>query len=102
MSHAPQFPDLDAARKDGEAFGRMVGVATAAEMARVAQDPDQVDAVAVEGADVAMDRAERLANVNANWPIVEAWTKAAAEAFNEEVDRARLLLAVAPAVDLKH
>jgi hypothetical protein len=80
----------------------MIGASTPAEMARVALDPDQVGVVGAEGVDVVMARAERLADVNADWAIVEAWTEAAAETFNEEVERATLLLTVAPVVDLKH
>jgi hypothetical protein len=102
MSDLPRFDSLDTARRDGEAFGHMVGTATASEMARVASEPDQVSVVGVQGVDVVMARAERLADVNADRAIVEAWTEAAAEAFSEEVDRATLLLTVAPVVDLKH
>lgn len=102
MSDAPRFTDLDDARRDGDAFGRMVGTATAAEMARVGPDAKQARVAGVEGVDIIMARAERLANVTADWATVEAWTEAAAEAFHEELDRAALLLAVTPPVGSKH
>jgi hypothetical protein len=94
--------DLDAARQDGEAFGRSVGKATAAEMTLVSLDPEQVSVVGVQGVDRVMARAEWLANGTADRVLVEAWTEAAAKAFNQEVDRAIALLTAAPVVDLKH
>jgi hypothetical protein len=102
LSDVPEFADLDAARKDGAAFGLMVGKATLAEMSRVALEPDQVCRVGTEGIDVIMARAERIADLVPDWAIIEVWMEAAAGNFNKEVDSAALLLASTPWVDMKH
>jgi hypothetical protein len=102
MSDDLRAADIKAARRDGEAFGRIIGTAAAAKITRVRSDYERARLAGVEGFDVIMARAEGLADVTADCAVVGAWTVAATGAFREELDRGASLRVMATPVGLKH
>ena len=103
MSDGQCFIDAEAARLDGEEFGRMVGASTTAEMIRFQSDPEQVRRAGIEGAKMMVERVKLLTRIAGNLDFVQAWTEAAAEAFAEELDdHVALMLADMSLTSLNH
>ena len=92
MADVPVLDDVDSARTDGELFGRMIGQETAAGMLRDDVPHAELTGVGVDGVTAILRRAQTLADSGFSQEIVEAWTEAASEAFNEELERAAALL----------
>ena len=85
--------DVDAARQDGEAFGRLAAVQASAAMTRANLSDAEVKALGADAVGTVLARANTLADAGLSRDLVEEWTEAAAEAFNIELERAASLLA---------
>jgi hypothetical protein len=90
QSALPQ--DLEAARAEGAEFGRAAAREAASAMTRPALTQGQVKALGSESAGSVVTKADSLAAAGLDRALVEAWTEAAAEAFNAELTRAASLL----------
>jgi hypothetical protein len=97
-----KYPIGESAREDGETFGRAVGKRTAQEMTRVGLSSDQLKAVGSEGVANIITHANSLASAGLDRVTVAAWTEAAAEAFNAELESAASLLRAATPPGAKH
>jgi hypothetical protein len=84
--------DIDQAREDGEAFGRHAGRHAAAAMTQANLTAAETKALGADAVGTVLARADALANAGLSRELVEAWTEAAAEAFNHELDQAARLL----------
>ena len=85
--------DVEAARQDGEAFGRLAARQASAAMTRANLTEAEAKALGADAVGTVLARANALADTGLSRDLVEAWTDAAAEAFNLELKRAAALLA---------
>ena len=85
--------NLEMACQDGEAFGRGAARRASAAMTRADLTDADANAIGAEAVSTVLARADALADQGLAKHLVEAWTDAAAEAFNVELQRAASLLA---------
>jgi hypothetical protein len=82
---------VETARADGAEFGQAAARQAAAAMTRPGLTQAQVKALGAETAGAVLAKADSLAAAGLDRALVEAWTEAAAEAFNAELSRAASL-----------
>jgi hypothetical protein len=83
---------IETARAEGAEFGQAAARQAASAMTRPGLTQAEVKALGAETAGAVLAKADSLAAAGLDRALVEAWTEAAAEAFNAELSRAASLL----------